>query len=411
MIGHGAEDEPDSISSMTAEEDSVAVEIEEPKKELGAKKGVPNGQPQDAGLSGRHRFFMETGLGGQTLLPGFAWLNVPIVLFMTGFFLFNAVEIFRSYLQSLDEPPVVVGVQFNKQNDLPMTLLCSSITNSTLGNFSGVQFTYFDIGGETNNCDMRLSEVSTGAYSSSYSSDTEDCRDVFPEAQLSRKEILDFVFSGDEETFIVHDCMFLAGLPGFSEVSRTTANLYNVISFYLDLGWNESAPVAGQQPNLFIGAQYFVYDNYENVEATVTVSDGLTFASTFGLLGVDQFTIMGVTKSSMSYFEEELGDERIEYDIYNIELSSAPLFPRKLSEVSGEMVFTDSRVLQTKQTLPTFSVAFGSLGGWLGLLSDGAGFLTVLFTLERCFLIRTRRYNRINWFQPAEEQLIAKSSI
>lgn len=81
----------------------------------------------------------------------------------------------------------------------------------------------------------------------------------------------------------------------------------------------------------------------------------------------------------------------------NVELSSAPLYPADDGYLSVEMIFADNRQIETRQTLPSFSVAFGSLGGWLGFLSDGWGLLSIVFMIEKIIMMRTGNMRQWAW--------------
>jgi len=110
-------------------------------------------------------------------------------------------------------------------------------------------------------------------------------------------------------------------------------------------------------------------------------------------------------RQSQRVVDTEDGSETFKF--YQFETTSAPLDvsqyddPDKVkSLVYVYMIYSDNQILRTSSKKVQFSTYFGSLGGWLGLLSDGWGLFSILFMIEKFAMLHLNS-KALYWWMPA----------
>lgn len=254
--------------------------------------------------STRARIYRATGVGKRVLSPCtcLAAINVVIVTLSAGFFLYNATTIIKDYVSQLDSPPVTVRVKFNELIDFPTSMVCSSVAGLPFGGQTAVRLVYFRPDElDTAECVMSFNE-------STPSSDVADCLDVFDDAFFENKTVK--ADSGDSEGGDFH-CVVWGGLPGWSKVPELREHLNNILTVDIDTDWTLESEF---EPVHFLGAHYFIYGEDEYLDESTSVNAALAIASAYGVVAASTFNTAGITKSSMSYLDEE-GD-RVDYNIF-----------------------------------------------------------------------------------------------
>mmetsp|Transcript_6791 Transcript_6791/g.15203 ORF Transcript_6791/g.15203 Transcript_6791/m.15203 type:complete len:402 (-) Transcript_6791:42-1247(-) len=330
------------------------------------------------------RFYLRVGFGRKLLTPYkcLPVFNILILLALFGFFIFNAQNIIKDYLESQKNPPSSIKVVDGEEILFPVILICNSIYN------------------------VNMSYVGEGPlYSGANCSDVQGCDSYFGWVNITSTG-----GNSDRQHCLLVDASSLPGVHSLDNLDLTNGTRFETLQISLDIDDLASTP-----DDPFVGVEIYVYSKitYEDIgPVLVPETSTETVVNQQALLALaDGGNIAGVLQYSafkLSLVKTEVANEALSpFHAYTLNTASAPLNPKFLktdSMIVLEFAFSSSRVTTISFAPSSFSSFFGSLGGWIGVCSDGWGVLTLVFFFEKLFL-RTTRARQQRWFVGPQERL------
>mmetsp|Transcript_11509 Transcript_11509/g.18718 ORF Transcript_11509/g.18718 Transcript_11509/m.18718 type:complete len:421 (-) Transcript_11509:278-1540(-) len=340
------------------------------EKDLGKRSGM-NGDAMGGHRLWLERFYIRAGFGRKLLVP-YGWLpgfNIVVMLVLFGFFIFNAMNIINDYISALSNPPATVKVEDGVQINFPVFLICNSLAD--------VELKFMD------------TTDSNVTYSDKDCLDVPGCNYFFGWFTHQDKT---------ESHCLLIETGSLAGVQRDSDADNS-GNFEN-IQVYLDTNDTQAT-----DQDAFIGVEINVFSNktYADIGPVLSPtgpiqnqSDLIDNSDGGNIAGAGLYGVLKLSLSKTDVYQ----DPQAPYYDYTFNSASAPLNRKFTSSGSAmllEFSFSSSRITTISYAPSSFSSFFGSLGGWMGVCSDGWAVLTLVFVLEKVFL-RSRKKKEQKWY-------------
>mmetsp|Transcript_16640 Transcript_16640/g.26978 ORF Transcript_16640/g.26978 Transcript_16640/m.26978 type:complete len:395 (+) Transcript_16640:462-1646(+) len=359
----------------------------------------PTGKTEEARHPTREAIYLSTGCGARVLVPGcWTYFNIVLIMACFGFFTFNAVVIIREFVDGLTNPPFAGEVQVNQPIDLPTIAMCNGLP--------GVSF-----GDDTKLSMLQFSDRTTSdgfVYCERFIDGREpngsvaDCTKLFGPSGATFEK---FTLPYPSEQALKWHCLAIFQFPGFGKY--TALNKLFPTRLTVDISTQIGNSSTSTKQVGVDGVRFFVFPDVETYSLAKKEEDWFYFvllSDNTGLFPSGYVSTVGVSKNRLEYFEADGWTTQL--DIYKLQISSAERIDDRVAKdvAQVEFMYSDNRVLISKQKRVRFSVALGALGGWMGLLSDGWGLLSIYFMFQKFVHITMKRTKSLYWWTKAYDR-------
>ncbi len=305
------------------------------------------------------RFYARTGFGRRLFMPwGFLpYFNILLLAVLLGGLAYNFFVISSDYANQLDNPPI------HLESDVTIPTFPNVVACSMLVNVS-IQGATVCIRHLENNSFVECCGNS--------------CQEPYKAPEPKMHSVKNSLHGG------TNFCLFwnMSTVPSFVAYPGGVGFGATEVTYELDIQSNLAAPT-----DKYLGAKFFIssHDYSELNEYTQFNAIQQNFDGGHWYAGAGQKTFSNFRSSMVKWHE---GEKPSLY--YDVVVSSVPANTANSSDVAQRENFVESslsfRTAQTQvytQKPMSFSVYFGSVGGWVGILSDGWGLLSLTFLLEK----------------------------